>query len=52
MVLTENDSLHESQQFDAIESLLDSIYENMDRAIDMKKGLLNPLNDVRLTFLF
>lgn len=46
MELKEFDSVHEKQQFEAIESLVDTIYENLDKSIDMHKGLLNPLNDV------
>ena len=38
--------MHEKQQFDAIESLMDTIYEDLAKSIDMHKGLLNPLNDV------
>lgn len=38
--------MHEKQQFDAFESLMDTIYEDLDKSLDMHKGLLNPLNDV------
>ena len=46
MQFKEFDSVHEKQQFDAFESLMDTIYEDLDKSLDMHKGLLNPLNDV------
>lgn len=40
------DAVHEKQQYDAVESLMDTIYEDLAKSLDMHKGLLNPLNDV------
>ena len=39
---------YENNQFHIIEGLYDSIFERMDKAIDMKKGLLTDVEDVFL----
>lgn len=39
-VLKDNGAIHEPNQFSKIETLYDSIFERLDEAIDMKKGLL------------
>ncbi|KAK8794410.1 hypothetical protein JH06_1619 [Blastocystis sp. subtype 4] len=44
-VLKDNLSIHEPQQFAVVESLYDTIFEKMDEAIDMKKGLLKDTKD-------
>ena len=47
-ILKDNKSIHENTQFHIIEGLYDSIFERMDKAIDMKKGLLTDVEDVFL----
>ena len=47
-ILKDNKSIHENNQFHIIEGLYDSIFERMDKAIDMKKGLLTDVEDVFL----
>lgn len=49
-MLKDNPSIHEPQQFAIVESLYDTIFEKMDEAIDMKKGLLKDAKDVRFEF--
>ena len=46
-VLKDNSAVHEKQQFNVVETLFDTIFEKMDEAIDMKKGLLKDADDVR-----
>ena len=48
VILKDNPSLHEKQHFGVVESLFDTIFEQFDEAIDMKKGLLNDVHDVHL----
>ena len=47
-IIRDNKSIHENNQFHIIEGLYDSIFERMDKAIDMKKGLLTDVEDVFL----
>ena len=46
LVLKDNDQIHEKRHFDAVENLFDTIFEKLDEAIDMKKGLLKDTEDV------
>lgn len=50
-MLKDNTSLQEPNQFSIVEQLFDSIFEKLDEAIDMKKGLLNDTEEV-IIFLF
>ena len=47
-IIRDNKSIHQNNQFHIIEGLYDSIFERMDKAIDMKKGLLTDVEDVFL----
>ena len=46
MLLFVNGTIHEKQHFNVVETLFDTIFEKMDEAIDMKKGLLKDTEDV------
>ena len=50
-ILKDNKSIHENNQFHIIEGLYDSIFERMDKSIDMKKGLLTDVEDVYFRFI-
>ena len=50
-IIRDNKSIHENNQFHIIEGLYDSIFERMDKAIDMKKGLLTDVEDVFLVWI-
>lgn len=52
IVLKDNPAIHESTQFSKIELLYDSIFEKMDEAIDMKKGLLIDTEEVRIVISY
>ena len=45
-MLKDNPSTHESHHFDVVENLFDTIFEKMNEAIDMSKGLLKDSEDV------
>ena len=45
-MLKDNPSIHESQHFNVIENLFDTIFEKLDEAVDMSKGLLKDNQDV------
>lgn len=51
-MLKDNSSLQEPNQFSIVEQLFDSIFEKLDEAIDMKKGLLNDTEEVAIFFFF
>lgn len=51
-VLKDNSSLQEPNQFSIVEQLFDSIFEKLDEAIDMKKGLLNDTEEVIVILVF
>lgn len=51
-MLKDNSSLQEPNQFSIVEQLFDSIFEKLDEAIDMKKGLLNDTEEVVNFFFF
>ena len=48
VILKDNNSIHEPNQFSKVELLYDTILEKLDEAIDMKKGLLLDFEEVCL----
>ena len=48
VVLKDNPSIHEAHHFNIVENLFDTIFEKLDEAIDMSKGLLKDNEDVSM----
>ena len=44
--LKDDPSIHDAKHFDVVENLFDTVFEKMDEAIDMSKGLLKDNEDV------